>query len=544
MLLVALFLSCSNQDPKVPSSEADLDPGDNAPESGDGEAQGDLDPRGQEASQPAGWLQTLAAQGAATELGVPEDRSTGVLVLTGGEKLYFFGSSGDVHLALSGSKPNEPLEAVLIGSSTSKPPCLGVLDYLPDGLIGLAGGEGGSGTLLDGTIVLPGGGTIPLQLCPGALPSWSDLFASQAADFGEIGSPIVEDTVVAGGAVPPPSSCSSTTCASTCGASESRVSIAGQTAYSNGAYTTTGCGCTPSASAGTTSTDDYQCTQFVDRVHGHDGGTYNWTGSASSGYWTSTSSGPYQKGLIPFGTGTSYDAPLSGDIIVWSYSYGHVGIIGSVGSTSLTIYDQNRSCGSQSCTMGYSTSSGYTLSNGSGRCFSSTSSYTVLGYARRGWDFGATFGLASGSSSTNWWPNDASYVSGSSTSSGTYTGITDYIAINPGTSDPYLTSPTGLSVAAYSSSATYGYKYLKFYMKSDCSNKTAALYWRRTTDTSFSEDRKVTATVSSSWSTVSFYPYSDSDWSGTIDQVRIDPASSCSSGSTDTIYIAYAYFDR
>jgi hypothetical protein len=529
-MIIALFLiacgGAENNPQVVDTSSSEL----NSPLSGE------VDGR----STPDGAVQTFAARGLVRTLGGDGDAAFGLIALSSGERLYFFGDPDDVDSALSGEAYDQKFDVVVVSGSTAKAPCVGTLSNLPSALLALAGGQRGTASIVDGQILTSNGDRVVLDACPSLSADWSEVEAAAAAEdlLTEDGADLGEELV------PPPATCSANSCASTCGASESSASYAGQTAYSNGKYTTTGCGCTPSSTAGTDSTDDYQCTQFVDRVHGHDGGTYNWTGNASTGYWTSTTAGPYQKGLVPFGTGTSYDAPLAGDVLVWSYSYGHVAIIGSVGTSTLTVYDQNRSCGNQSCTMGYSTSSGYTISNGAGRCFTSTASYTVLGYARRGWDFGATFGLASSSSSTNWWPNDASYLSGSSTSSGSYTTITDYIAVNPGASDPYLTSPAGLAVKAYSSSVTYGYKYLKFYMKSDCSNKTAALYWKRTTDSSFSETRKVTATVSSSWGTVTFNPSTSADWSGTIDQVRIDPAASCSTGSTDLIYLAYAFFDR
>lgn len=465
----------------------------------------------------AGWLRTAAAADAVGQLTPTNPEASGNLQVGEDEWLYFFGTREEVDEVLNGV--SHALPAVLVAGDPNQTPCLGLLAELPEFVADVQGGLSGRLSRVGLRLQAEDGRGVTLSSCDADAPGWRLLADAE-----------LEPEQSPEGGVEPVS-----VCTSTCGATESSATYASQTATSNGSSTGSGTSCAGG--------DSYQCTQFVDKVHGHYGGSANWTGNAYTGYWTSTSNGPYQKGLLPFGSGTSYDAPLAGDVIVWSGgTYGHVGVLASIGSSSVTVYDQNRSCGAQSCTEGYSTSSGYTLANGSGRCFSSTSSYTPVGYARRGWDFGGTYGLASSTSSTNWWPNDATYVSGSSTTSGSVTDITDYIAINPGASDPYLTSPSGLAVPAYSSSATHGYQSLKVYMKSLCSSTTAALYWKRTTDSGFSETRKVTATTSSSWGTVTFTP--SSDWTGTIDQIRLDPGTACSSGSSDLVYLRYAYFDR
>ena len=166
---------------------------------------------------------------------------------------------------------------------------------------------------------------------------------------------------------------------------------------------------------------------------------------------------------------------------------------------------------------------------------------------RRGWNFSATYGLASATSSTNWWTVDAAYKSGSSTS-GTVTGISDYVTINPGF-DPQLHSPAGLALRAYSSTATYGYRKLVVRMKSStsCSNQMAQLFWKRTTDSQFTEANSKAVTISgSTWQNVTFDMSASAGWTGTIHQLRLDPAAQCSTSTSvnDDISIAYAYFTR
>ena len=322
-------------------------------------------------------------------------------------------------------------------------------------------------------------------------------------------------------------------CSAGCG-SDDGYWFAGVEAKSNGANTGTGYSCAATGTYGY----NYQCVTFVDQVNHR----ADWLGNAYTGYWSSTTSGPYQKGLLPLASGTSYDAPLAGDTVVWSGgSYGHVAVIAAVGSTGVTVYDQNRSCGSQRCDLGYSAGSTWSISNGS--CFSGTT-FTPKGWLRRGWDFCAYYGLASGTSTSNWWPNDATYVSG--TTSGSPSDITDYVTLNPGGTDPYLTSPKGLSIPAYSASATHGFTKFILRMQSNCTSKTVEVFFRRTTDSAFDASRSVKATFSGTgWTTVTANLSSNSNWNGTIDQIRIDPATSCqASSSTDTISLAYAFFDR
>jgi hypothetical protein len=337
---------------------------------------------------------------------------------------------------------------------------------------------------------------------------------------------IEDDEYVGTEGIPTPPACSAV-----CG-SDDGLTFAGQEAFSNGSYTGGGSSCAGS--------DHYQCVEWVDRVHKHYGTTYgsNWTGNAYTGYLGSTGSAAFQKGLVPFAPGTSYDAPLTGDIVVWSGgTYGHVGVITAVGASSATVTDQNRKCDDQSCLLTYSTTSGYTLANGSasGYCGAENmGSFTLAAWERRGWDFSGAFGL------TGWSLNQMSYTSG--TTSGTASNLSDYIRMTVSGSDPYLVSPSGQAIQAYGTSATWGYRYVKFYMESSCANKTAAVYWKPLGG-SFSESYKVNATITGSgWQTVTFNLYSDSDWTGVIDQVRLDPSASGTSGCT--VDVAYAWFDR
>jgi hypothetical protein len=543
LVLLLLLSSCAPRDPQTAASGETQAPGEPGAAVDTATADGGTTVTAEETP---GWLLALAAQQAADDVW-PDGRVIGgAISLSNAKMLYLLGDPPVVHALLEGA-PDAAVSAVVIDGANPTAPCVGILESAPDFV---AFSQGGTASTLswtsDNAVIDSVGHAAPLSACGTKQVSLEDLRSAEELrnELAEEGQSWDGD-----GAVPPPSACSATTCSVACG-SDDGSSFAGQEAYSNGSYTGTGCGCYGTYS-GTTDSDRNQCTHFVDRVHGHYGATTtasNWTGAAYSGYWTSTSAGPYVKGMVPFGSGTSYDAPLTGDVAVWSGgTYGHVGIVATVGSSSLTIYDQNRRCGDQSCNLSYSSSSSrYTLSNGTaaGYCGAeSISSYTPVGYLRHGWDFCSTYGLASSSSSSNWWPNDASYVSGTVT--GSSTDISDYITINPGTSDPYLTSPTLLAIPAYSSSVTYGYRYFRVYLRSNCSNKSAQLFWRRTTDSAFSSTRSVNATISGTgWQTLTFDLTTNTSWSGTIDQIRIDPASSCSSASTDTIELQYAYFDR
>lgn len=457
-------------------------------------------------------LQAIAT--AELDLLWPDERIVGTIRMDNDSFLYLAGDISDVERLLAGEAPEGGPVGVLVAEDGA---CLGSVE--------LEAGQPLDRQAMDLT-----------EACLSERPHASELLRRSATLTIESTEDWQTDEELA----PPPS------CTSSCGSSEG-YSYAGQTAYSNGSTTGTGSSCTTTGTYGYR----YQCVEFTERVAGRS----DWAGNAYTGYWTrtgltSSTQGPYYKGLLPLGSGTGYLAPQAGDVVVWSGgTYGHVGVIASVGSSSVTVYDQNRRCGDQRCALTYSTS-GYTLGNGtaSGYCGAEgISSYTVRGYLHRGWDFGSTYGLASSSStgatSHNWWLNDSSYTGGTTSSS--VTDITDYITINPGTSDPYMTSPSGLAVPAYSSSVTYGQRYVSFYIKSECTNKNAKLYWKRTTDSGFSETRSVTATISGSdWQTLTFNPSTSSSWSGTIDQIRLDPASSCSSGSSDGISLQSAWFWR
>lgn len=456
-------------------------------------------------------------------------RPAGDVALADGTLVFLFGASDAVDPILAGAPWNGTLAGVFVSQETGD--CLGIMTELPRELgAGLADSGATSGAWWIGDR------TWELGACPAGQPSAATLEQGSARLKEE--SVLVDDDgrFLAPDEEPPPPP----GCTSTCGSKEG-YSYAGAYAYSNASYTGTGTSCGGVGTYGY----KYQCVEYPNRVHQRS----DWNGNAYTGYWsnsglTSGTQGPYYKGLLPLGNGTGRLAPQAGDVVVWSGgSYGHVGIIAAVGSSTVTVYDQNRRCGDQTCTLGYGSS--YTLSNGSatGYCGAEgISSYSIAGYLHRGWDFGAYYGLSSssttGTSAHNWWPNDASYSGG--TTSGSVTDISDYITINPGASDPYLTSPPGQAIPSDDSS--YGYKYVSFRIKSACSSKAAKLYWKRTTDSSFAESRSVSATISGSdWQDLTFNVSVDSDWSGTISQIRLDPAASCSSGSSDAISIQYAW---
>ena len=293
--------------------------------------------------EPEGWLAAAAADRIAEETLGRSDRH-GAIRLDDGSTMFLYGEADDVEHFLGGDQPTG-IAGVVVSASRSEAVCAGVVSDL--------GGEAQSpGAAASWTVEHRERWR---SACPGSTSNWSDLLREEQRRWEESSSTQSAFDLT------------KAACTAPCGPDDG-LSYAGQIAYSNGTSTGTGSSCDGAT------TDRYQCTQFVDRVHGHYGGTINWTGNALPYYWSDLGNGPYQKGLLPLGSGTSTTAPLAGDVLVWSGgTFGHIGIIASVGTSSLTVYDQNRSCGSQSCVAGYSTSTGYTITNNT--CFTSTSGY-------------------------------------------------------------------------------------------------------------------------------------------------------------------------
>jgi hypothetical protein len=328
---------------------------------------------------------------------------------------------------------------------------------------------------------------------------------------------------------PPPVACSAP-----CGRDD-RLSYAGVEAMSNGSTTGSGTSC----SGG----DSFQCTQVPDKVHKRHDSTYTsrpWTGNANA-YVGSTGAEAWAKDLIPFAPGSAYDAPLAGDPVTFRGGrYGHIGVISSVSSTFVQVLDQNRSCGDQSCKLQYSSSSGrHTLTNTTGTdyCGSeglSPSSWPVEAYLRRGWDFSGAFGTS------GWTLNQARYTAG--TTSGSASDLSDHIELEATGTDPYIVSPSGLALQAYSSSATHGYNKVVMRIKSDCSNKDVGFYWKPFGG-AFSATNKVNTTLSGTgWNDKVVSLSGASGWTGLIDQVRLDTSERGTSGCK--VQVAYMYFDR
>lgn len=467
------------------------------------------------------------------------DRAVGNLSVPDGYTMQLYGAREAVAHYLEGWPVEEAPAGVLVDDESGL--CVGRIPLLPDGL---AASRDDILVSIDSMTLEGAGPAVAMEHCTAPTLTLAALAEASGRLRVEADALDWEGRFLDAADEPPPPPA---TCSSTCGSTQGH-SYAGQTAYSNGSYTGSGSSCGGTGTYGY----HYQCVEYTERVAGRS----DWAGNAYTGYWTNTglsssssSQGPYYKGLLPLGSGTGYLAPQAGDVVVWSGgTYGHVGVLSAVYTSTVRVIDQNRSCGDQSCDLTYGSS--YTLGNGSGSgmCGSEgLSSYTPRGYLHRGWDFGGSYQVASsattGTSQHNWWLNDASYHSG--TTSGSVTDITDYITINPGATDPYMTSPPSLKIPAYSTSAPHGYRYVSFYIKSNCANKSARLYWKRTTDSSFSESRAVSTTISgSSWQTLTFNVSSNSSWSGTIDQIRLDPASSCSTSSSDTISLQSAWFWR
>jgi surface antigen len=399
--------------------------------------------------------------------------------------LYLAGEPEDLERFVAGQRAARPLSGVLVSRHLRGAPCLGTVE------------------VQDPSDVDESRAAACAQV-----PDWPEVLDAELVAQTE---PLVAP-------FPLPTSA----CTAVCGADDG-LKYAGAEAFSNGVQTGTGNACNGTDTWGYR----YQCVQFTEKVHARS----DWSGNAYTGYWTSTSAGPWQKGLLPLANGTSITAPKPGDIVVWSAgTYGHVGILAIVGSTSATVYDQNRSCGSQSCTLTYTAGSKYTL--GAGTCLS----VAPVGFLRRGWDFSGAFGLSGG-----WTTNDMAYKSG--TVSGSNGDPSDYITFDPGATDPYLVSPTGIAVQAGSTGIAYNK--LVVVMKSACTNKAAKVYWKRTSDSGFSETRVVSATLSGSdWNTVTFNLGASANYTGTIDRIRLDPATACSTGSTDLVSLRYAYFTR
>lgn len=406
---------------------------------------------------------------------------------------YLTGEPEEVARYLEGTSRGEDLRAILIGTTLDQASCQGVVDELPELPSDLRHAE--------------------RRPCDDEHPAWDVLIADELVAGAK---PIAASSDILDPADVP-------VCAAVCGIDDP-ISFAGEQPQSNGTSTASENSCTTNGTYG----PRYQCTEYVDRVHKRP----DWTNHAYAGYWSSSSDGPWQKGLLPLASGNTISRPLAGDVIVWNVGlYGHVAIVAGVGASTLTVYDQNRACGSQSCTANYSVNGSTTTLTGGG-CFPSA----PVGYLRRGWDFSGAFGT------TGWTLGDMSYVS--STTSGSNGDVSDYITLNPGATDPTFTSPTGIKVATGASGI--GYNKIVVSIKSGCVNKIAKIYFKRVGDAGFSETRGVTATINGSdWNNaLTFNMASNANWNGTIDQIRIDPGSSCANDNSDLVSLKYAYFTR
>lgn len=269
----------------------------------------------------------------------------------------------------------------------------------------------------------------------------------------------------------------------------------GVTAYSNGSCTGTGSG-------------TYQCVEFIDRFHTV---TTSHVGNANT---YDDGDNPRKMNMIFFANNNGTYGPKTGDIVISNGgTYGHVAISTAVPSTSMTVLHQNWS----------STTGSLTMSRSSTNVSGFSSSYSVAGWSRPGWEFGGS--LDSTSSIYGWTVRNATITAEDST------GFT----LNP-SSDPGLVSPSGLNINGSSGK----YRYVKVRMKSLAPDGTVRVYFTTAASTSWDEAKAVSGTVSTSgsWATVAIDMSSNSYWTASrINQLRVDPANNGNSGSSDLITI-------
>ncbi|MCB9741330.1 MAG: CHAP domain-containing protein [Alphaproteobacteria bacterium] len=283
----------------------------------------------------------------------------------------------------------------------------------------------------------------------------------------------------------------------TCGGNygTAMASLWGVTAYSNGSCSGSGSG-------------TYQCVELIDRFHRQTTSHYGNANTYDDG------DNPRRMNMIFFANNNGTYGPKVGDVLISNGgSYGHVGLVYSVATSSLTVMDQNFS----------STSALRSISRSNTNVSGFSTSYSISGWIRPGWEFGGN--LDSTSSIYGWTVRNASIVAEDST------GFT----INP-SSDPGLVSPSGLQIDG----ASGRYRYVKIRMKSSAPDGNVRVYFTTANSTSWNETKAVSATVSTnnSWTTVAVDMASNSYWKASrVNQLRVDPASNGNSGSSDTITI-------
>ncbi len=297
--------------------------------------------------------------------------------------------------------------------------------------------------------------------------------------------------------------------AASCGSSYGRAldSYDGITAYSNGSCSGTGSG-------------RYQCVEYIDRVHPV---TTSHSGNADS---YAVGRNARNMDMILFRNGGSR-SPLFGDIVVSDAgTYGHVGILKSVGSSSATVIHQNWSA--SSATMNVSRS-GTSLGGFS-------SGYPIYGWLRPGWNFNSGNGDST-SGIVGWSVRNASITQAK----------TKGFQINPG-SDPSVTSPSGLNLNPYrtTSGAGNGYGKIKIKMKSSCPDGNVKVYFTTSAYPSWSEAQSESTriTTDGSWRYVTVDMRVNGYWvyGGRVNQIRIDPCNNGNSGSSDIVGIDKVWF--
>ena len=254
----------------------------------------------------------------------------------------------------------------------------------------------------------------------------------------------------------------------------------------------------------------YQCVEFTDRVHPV---TKSHIGNANT-YDDGTNA--RKMGMYQFANGAL--KPLAGDICVSNGgAYGHVGVVHSCAVATCTMIDQNFSSidATRDVTLAGNTLGAYSVS------------YTIAACLRPGWDLSNAI-------------DTVAKVYGMTLTNATITAVdATGVTLNPGL-DPQLKSPAALSLNATK------YKKLRLRMASKAPDSEVKVYWTTTTDAVWNETKSKTAVtlLGGVGNEVLVDLGADTDWKGTVSQIRLDPAKNGDAAlSTDTIQIDWIRFE-
>lgn len=274
-------------------------------------------------------------------------------------------------------------------------------------------------------------------------------------------------------------------------------SLWGVSAISNGSCTASGSG-------------TYQCVELIDRLHR--------TTTSHSGDAKTYDDGNNARKMNMRAFTNGAEAPKAGEVFVSNDgTWGHVGAISSVGGTSVTLIDQNRSSTSGTASVSLS-----------GSTLGKLGSLTLATLLVPGWDFGSAIDTTT--SVYGWSVSNASIASVSTTA----------ITLNP-SSDPYIKSPTGLQL-----DPTH-YTKVKIRMSSKAPDGNVRVYFTTSTYPGWAEVQAESSTVSTTGSyydvTVDMSGNGYWVYGGRVNQVRVDPCSNGNSTATDLITIDKVWFE-